>query len=161
MKNFIAISALAFVSFAVPPLCAQSGQTKKDIIESIADTGRFTQFLKAVQAAGLNEVLKGPGPFTLFAPNDDAFHKLPKNALDQLLSNPTRLKQVVTYHVVPSKLSSEQVKHLTSARSLLGTPLWIRNVRGKITVNDAILVNPDVDCTNGVVHVIDAVLIPK
>jgi uncharacterized surface protein with fasciclin (FAS1) repeats len=161
MKNFIAICALAFVSIAVPPLCAQSGQTKKDIIESIADTGRFTQFLKAVQAAGLNEVLKGPGPFTLFAPNDDAFHKLPKNALDQLLSNPTRLKQVVTYHVVPSKLSSEQVKHLTSARSLLGTPLWIRNVRGKITVNDAILVNPDVDCTNGVVHVIDAVLIPK
>jgi uncharacterized surface protein with fasciclin (FAS1) repeats len=156
-----AVCATAALAFAIFPLHAQSHQTKKDIVETAGDARKFTEFLKVVQSAELTATLKGPGPFTLFAPTDHAFAKLPKRELDQLLASPEKLRQVVTYHVIAGKHSSEEVKKMGTVKSLEGTPLRIRDVNGKITINSATLVNPDIECTNGVIHVIDGVLIPK
>ena len=117
----------------------------------------------ALKAAGLVETLKGPGPFTVFAPTDEAFAKLPAGTLESLLKpeNKSKLAGILTYHVVPGKLMAADVVKLTSEKTVNGQSVKITVDGGKVKVNDANVVKADVAASNGVIHVIDAVLLPK
>jgi len=154
----IGLGALLLGSFA---LQAQ----EKDIVDTAIASGDFTTLVKAVQAAGLVDTLKGPGPFTVFAPTDEAFAKLPAGALDSLLADPAKLKKVLLYHVVAGKVMAADVKTMT-AKSAEGAPLNISQHSsqvndGKVMVDKATVVKTDIVCSNGVIHVIDSVLMPK
>ena len=148
---------LAFAPIGAPAASAQ----QRDIVDTAVGAGQFTTLVKAVQAAGLVDTLKGPGPFTVFAPTDAAFAKLPAGALDQLLANPTQLRAVLTYHVVPSRVTASQVTNGLSANSVQGSPLMFQVGGGTVRVNNsATVVQADVMASNGVIHVIDTVLMP-
>ncbi len=133
------------------------------IVDTAVADGRFTTLATALTAAGLVDTLKGTGPFTVFAPTDDAFAKLPAGTLDTLLKpeNMDQLKSILLYHVVPGKVMAAQVVTLTSTDTLLGTPITITVTDGKVYLNDTVQVTmTDVEASNGVIHVIDSVLIP-
>jgi uncharacterized surface protein with fasciclin (FAS1) repeats len=132
-----------------------------DLIETAASAGSFTTLAKALQAAGLVETLKGEGPFTVFAPTDEAFAKLPEGTLDALLKDKKKLTAILTYHVVPGEVTSDQVAALTSAKTVNGKELSIATSDGKVTVGNATVTQADVPATNGVIHVIDSVLLPE
>jgi uncharacterized surface protein with fasciclin (FAS1) repeats len=149
--------AFALTVLAVPTAGAQQG----DIVDTAVGAGQFTTLVKAVQAAGLADTLKGPGPFTVFAPTDAAFAKLPAGALDQLLANPTQLRAVLTYHVIPGRVTANQVTNGLSANSVQGAPLMFQVGGGSVKVNNsATVVQADVMASNGVIHAIDTVLMP-
>jgi uncharacterized surface protein with fasciclin (FAS1) repeats len=132
----------------------------KDIVDTAIAAGDFTTLVKAVQAAGLVDTLKGPGPFTVFAPTDEAFAKLPAGALDKLLADPAKLKKVLLYHVIAGKVMAADV-HTMKAKTADGPSLNIMVNDGTVMVNNAKVVKTDIVCSNGVIHVIDAVLMPK
>jgi transforming growth factor-beta-induced protein len=134
----------------------------KDIVDTAIADGRFTTLVAAVQAAGLVDALKGPGPFTVFAPTDDAFAKLPAGTVDTLLKpeNLDQLKSILLYHVVSGKVMAADVVNLTSADTLEGSPVNIKVENGKVYINDAEVIITDIETSNGVIHVIDTVLIP-
>jgi uncharacterized surface protein with fasciclin (FAS1) repeats len=125
--------------------------------------GQFNTLAKALQAAGLVDTLKGKGPFTVFAPTDEAFAKLPAGALDNLLKpeNKEKLKAVLLYHVVSGKVPAAKVMKMKSAKTVNGQEVTIMANDGKVMVNDATVVKADVMASNGVIHVIDTVLMPK
>jgi uncharacterized surface protein with fasciclin (FAS1) repeats len=151
-------AACALTVVAVPAASAQ----QRDIVDTAVGAGQFTTLVKAVQAAGLVDTLKGPGPFTVFAPTDAAFAKLPAGALDQLLANPTQLRSVLTYHVVPGRVMANQVTNGLSANSVQGGPLLFQVGGGSVKVNNsATVVQADVMASNGVIHAIDTVLMPS
>lgn len=133
-----------------------------DIVQTAAEAEGFKTLVKAVEAAGLVEALKGEGPFTVFAPTDAAFDKLPKGVLDDLLKpeNKPKLVSVLTYHVVPGKLMAKDVMAATSAETLNGVSVSFRS-NGKVTVDGARIVKTDIEASNGVIHVIDEVILPK
>ena len=138
-----------------------SAQQPRDIVDTAVAAGQFTTLVKAVQAAGLADTLKGPGPFTVFAPTDAAFNKLPPGALDQLLANPTQLRSVLTYHVVPNRVMANQVTNGLSANSVQGAALNFQVSGSEVRVNNmAMVVQADVMASNGVIHAIDTVLMP-
>jgi uncharacterized surface protein with fasciclin (FAS1) repeats len=116
----------------------------------------------AVQAAGLTETLKGEGPFTVFAPTDEAFAKLPAGTVEDLLKpeNKEKLVAILTYHVVPGKVTSEEVVKMTSAKTVNGEEITIKTADGKVMIDDATVIKADVPASNGVIHVIDTVLMP-
>lgn len=149
----LGVSALLLGSLAVQ---AQD----KDIVDTAIAAGNFTTLVKAVQAADLVDTLKGPGPFTVFAPTDEAFAKLPAGALDGLLADPAKLKKVLLYHVVAGKVMAADVKTM-KAKTAEGAPVNIMVHDGKVMVDKAMVVKTDIVCSNGVIHVIDAVLMPK
>ncbi len=155
-------AALALTLVLVPNAQTANAQAQpKDIVDTAVGAGQFTTLVKAVQAAGLVETLKGPGPFTVFAPTDAAFAKLPAGALDQLIANPAQLKAVLTYHVVPGRVMANQVTNGLSANSVQGAPLMFQVGGGQVKVNNsATVVQADVMASNGVIHVIDTVLMP-
>ena len=131
----------------------------KTIIETALDAGKFTTLLSALKAASLTETLRGAGPFTVFAPTDDAFRKLPPGALDALLKNVSKLKSVLTYHVVPGSLAAKDIKS-GDIKTVEGTAL-VAGVHGNdVTVNGAKIVQADIAASNGVIHVIDAIIMP-
>ncbi|MEM0129531.1 MAG: fasciclin domain-containing protein [Thermoplasmata archaeon] len=140
-----------------------------DIVDTAVSAGSFRTLVQAVQAAGLVETLKGPGPFTVFAPTDAAFAKLPPGTVEALLKDPARLRSVLTYHVVPKKVRSADVLQMASGGKEIAVPtvqgsmLHVR-VEGllqkKVHVNGATVVQPDIEATNGVIHVIDSVVLP-
>ena len=133
----------------------------KDIVATATAAGSFGTLLTAATAAGLVETLQGAGPFTVFAPTDEAFAALPAGTLDSLLADPEALKKVLLYHVVSGKVTSDQVVELTSADSVEGSPIAISVKDGKVYLNDsAQVVTADVEASNGVIHVIDQVLLP-
>ena len=134
----------------------------KDIVDTAVAAGQFNTLVKAVQAAGLVETLKGTGPFTVFAPTDAAFAKLPAGTLENLLKpeNQEKLKAILLYHVVAGEVTSKQVVKLHSAKTVGGQDLTIKTAGGKVMVNDATVIKADVMATNGVIHVIDTVLLP-
>lgn len=153
----------AFSLAAVPGTSAspdKSGQ--KDIVETAVAAGSFKTLAAALQAAGLVDALKGPGPFTVFAPTDEAFAKLPAGTVETLLKpeNKEKLKAVLTYHVVAGKVMAADVTKLSSARTLQGQSLSI-HTKGGVKVDNASVVKADIVCSNGVIHVIDAVILPK
>ncbi len=131
-----------------------------DIVDTAVAAGTFSTLVAAVTAAGLVETLKGKGPFTVFAPTDDAFKKLPAGTVEALLKDIPKLTKILTYHVVPGKVTAGQVVELTSAETVEGSSLKIDASDG-VKINNAMVVTPDIMTDNGVIHVIDTVLIPS
>ena len=133
---------------------------KMDIVDTAVSTGSFNTLVTAVKQAGLVETLKGPGPFTVFAPTDEAFAKLPKGTLDSLLQNKAQLRAVLLYHVVPGNVSAAEVTKIHSVKTVGGSEVPIRTAHSKVFVGSAKVVKADIAASNGVIHVIDTVLIP-
>jgi uncharacterized surface protein with fasciclin (FAS1) repeats len=134
-----------------------------DIVDTAAADGRFTTLVTAVQAAELVETLKGEGPFTVFAPTDDAFAALPEGTLETLLlpENKQQLTDILLYHVVPGQVMAADVTALTSATTVLGKDATIKVEDGKVFLNDNVeIIITDIETSNGVIHVIDTVLLP-
>ncbi len=135
---------------------------KKDIVDTAVGAKSFTTLVAAVKAAGLVETLKSKGPFTVFAPTDEAFKKLPEGAVESLLKpeNKDKLVAVLTYHVVPGKVMAADVVKLKNAKTVQGGEVDIVVADGKVKVDNANVVKTDIECSNGVIHVIDAVILP-
>ena len=134
----------------------------KDIVDTAVATGSFKTLVAAVQAAGLVETLKGAGPFTVFAPTDEAFAKLPAGTVESLLKpeNKEKLVAVLTYHVVPGKVMAADVVKLTEAPTVQGSKAKVKVVDGTVMIDAAKVVKTDIETSNGVIHVIDAVILP-
>ena len=154
-KLLVAIAAAS----VIPVAQAGSYGTKKDIVDTAASAGDFDTLVTAVKQAGLVETLKGEGPFTVFAPTDEAFAKIPEADLKALLADKEKLTRVLTYHVVPGKVMAGDVAGMSAARTVEGGSLDISTSSG-VRVNDAKVVKTDIETSNGVIHVIDAVLMP-
>lgn len=153
------IAALALGGlFAAAPAVAQD----KDIVDTAVSAGTFQTLVAAVQAADLVDVLKSEGPFTVFAPSDEAFAALPEGTVETLLKpeNKDQLIAVLTYHVVPGKVTSSQVVELDQAQTVQGESVAIHVMDGKVMVDDATVVAADIEASNGVIHVIDRVILP-
>lgn len=165
------LRAIAFAAaLAVPgSLAAQEAQgysespaaAKSDIIETAVAAGSFATLAKAIDAAGLTETLKGQGPFTVFAPTDEAFANLPKGTLDALLKDKAKLVATLTYHVVPGTVASSEVVGMSSAKTVNGKEVAIKAKGGKVLIDNATVIQADIAASNGVIHVIDQVLMPK
>ncbi len=138
---------------------AMTAGSTPDIVETAVSSGKFNTLVAAVKAAGLVDALKSDGPFTVFAPNDDAFAKLPKGTLDELLAHPERLKAILLYHVVPGKVLAKDVVKIDSAKTLLGQSVTVNTENG-VMVDNANVVTTDIMTSNGVIHVIDSVILP-
>ena len=135
---------------------------RKDIVDTAVGAGSFKTLVAAVQAAGLVETLKGAGPFTVFAPTDEAFAKLPAGTVESLLKpeNKEKLVAVLTYHVVPGKVMAADVVKLTEAPTVQGSKAKVKVVDGTVMIDNAKVVKTDIETSNGVIHVIDAVILP-
>jgi len=152
------VAALVAVSGARSVAQAPS----KDIVETAVAAGSFTTLAKALQAAGLVETLKGKGPFTVFAPTDEAFAKLPAGTLDALLKpeNKAKLTRILTSHVVAGKVGSAQVVKMKSAKAVSGVTLAITTSGKTVMVDNATVIKTDIAASNGIIHVIDSVIVP-
>jgi len=133
----------------------------KDIVDTAVSAGNFTTLVKAIGVAGLADTLKGPGPFTVFAPDDAAFAKVPNGALTELLGDKPKLVKVLTLHVVKGDVTSKDVAKLKKVTTLEGETLPIKKANGKVKIGAAEVTSTDIMCTNGVIHVIDTVLMPS
>jgi uncharacterized surface protein with fasciclin (FAS1) repeats len=156
---------LAAAVFAAP-LAATAGDmnkmdSKKDIVDTAVAAGSFKTLAAALDAAGLVDTLKGKGPFTVFAPTDAAFAKLPKGTVEGLLKDKAKLTAILTYHVVPGKVMAADVVKLDSAKAVNGQSVSIKVVDGKVQLDNATVTQADIAASNGVIHVIDTVLMPK
>tara|TARA_B110001450_G_scaffold38418_1_gene34248 strand:+ start:257 stop:742 length:486 start_codon:yes stop_codon:yes gene_type:complete len=158
-RNFIALTSVATIASAS---IAFSGGHQKDIVETAIGAGSFTTLVAAVQAAGLVDTLKGEGPFTVFAPTDAAFAALPEGTVQTLLlpENKDKLISILTYHVVSGKVMSGDLSNNMMATTVQGGQIQIMTTAG-VTVNGANVVTADIETSNGVIHVIDAVILPK
>lgn len=150
-------TALALVA---TPAFADGHGNKKDIVDTAVGAGQFTTLVTAVTAAGLAETLKGKGPFTVFAPTDAAFAKVPKADLDALLADKEKLTAVLTYHVVPGKLMAADLAGKTSLKTVQGGELTLDTSNG-VSVDGATVSTADIETSNGVIHAIDSVVMPK
>lgn len=139
---------------------ALSGAHAADIVDTAASAGSFNTLVTAVKAAGLVDTLKGPGPFTVFAPTDEAFAKIPKATLDALLKDKAALTKVLTYHVVPGKVMAADVK-AGAVKTVQGSTLTVSTAGGGVMVDAAKVLKTDIAADNGVIHVIDTVVMPK
>ena len=161
MRQFIRVSlaTLALVSALAFPGRASD----KDIVDTAVAAGSFKTLAAALKAAGLVETLKGDGPFTVFAPTDEAFAKLPAGTVENLLKpeNRDKLRAVLTYHVVAGKVTAAQVTKLKTAKTVQGSDVKIAASGGKVMVDNANVVKTDISASNGVIHVIDTVLMPR
>lgn len=137
-----------------------NGEDGQSIVEVLEEDGRFTTLISAIEAAGLTETLSGEGPFTVFAPTDDAFNALPEGTLDELLADIPALTDVLLYHVVEGEVMAADLVGMTEVVTLQGQSLTISVSNDDVMVNDAKVVEADIIASNGVIHVIDAVLIP-
>lgn len=151
-----ATASIAFASFRSP---------KADIVDTAVSSKQFPTLVAAVKAAGLVDALKGDGPFTVFAPTEEAFKKLPKGTVESLLKpeNKEKLVTVLTYHVIPGKVMAADVlklKNGSKVKTLQGQSITVKNKHG-VMVNNAKVVKTDIGATNGVIHVIDTVILPK
>lgn len=140
---------------------AARADSKKDIVDTAVAAGNFKTLAKALDAAGLVDTLKGKGPFTVFAPTDEAFAKLPAGALDALLKDKKKLTAVLTYHVVAGKVKAADAAKLSSAKTVNGASLTIKPSGKTLKIDDATVTTADIEASNGVIHVIDTVLMPK
>jgi uncharacterized surface protein with fasciclin (FAS1) repeats len=147
------------LAIAASTLFAASASAK-DIVDTAVAAGQFNTLAAALQAAGLVETLKGPGPFTVFAPTDEAFAKIPKADLDALLKDKAKLTAVLTYHVVPGKVMAKDVKP-GPVKTVQGSAVAVKESGGKVMVDNATVTKADIAADNGVIHVIDSVILPK
>lgn len=140
---------------------ATAGDAKgKDIVDTAVSTGKFKTLAAALEAAGLIETLKGKGPFTVFAPTDEAFAKLPEGTVEKLLKDKKALTAILTYHVVPGKVMAADVVKLDSAKTVQGKNVTVSTKGENVMINNARVLKADVGTSNGVIHVIDTVLLP-
>ena len=160
LVSFVAAALLLTLSTAT---YANPKPAKQDIVDTAVAAGSFKTLVAALKAAGLVDTLKGKGPFTGFAPTDDAFAKLPAGTVDELLKpeNKQKLIAILTYHVVAGKVAAAQAMKLNSAKTVNGESLNISADGGTVKINDATVTKADIMCSNGVIHVIDTVLMPK
>jgi uncharacterized surface protein with fasciclin (FAS1) repeats len=172
MKRFVAVLSIVAITATVigvtAPAHAQCGGSKsanmamgkKDIVETAVSAGDFKTLVAAVKAAELVEALQSDGPFTVFAPTDAAFNKLPKGTIDALLANPSKLRSILKYHVVPGRVMAADVVKIKQANDLLGRTLKVDASKG-VKINSSTVIATDIECRNGIIHVIDSVLIPQ
>jgi uncharacterized surface protein with fasciclin (FAS1) repeats len=166
MRNRIAGLAAAAAVVAAVATVALNGTiahaSKQDIVDTAVSAGQFKTLAAALTAAGLVNTLKGPGPFTVFAPTDEAFAKLPAGTIDNLLKpeNKAQLVAILTYHVVPGNVMAQQVSKLSEAKTVNGAAVKVSAKGGKVMINDASVVKADIATSNGVIHVIDRVILP-
>ncbi|MCC5873928.1 MAG: fasciclin domain-containing protein [Gammaproteobacteria bacterium] len=157
-------SAMAVLALAAA-LNAQAGHHRHqaDIVDTAVSAGQFETLVAAVEAAGLVETLKGEGPFTVFAPTDEAFANLPDGTVESLLQpeNIDQLRAVLTYHVVAGKVMAADVVELDSAATVQGSSVTISTMGGGVMIDHANVVQADIETSNGVIHVIDAVMLPR
>lgn len=161
MKLNSKFAGLLVLTLAVFFSAQAQAQDKKDIVDTAVAAGSFNTLVTAVKAAGLVETLKSAGPFTVFAPTDEAFAKVPKATLEALLSDKEALKKVLLYHVVAGNVGSAQVVKLKSAKTVNGQAVKINVSGGKVMVDNATVVKTDIAASNGTIHVIDTVILPK
>ena len=161
-RRFLLTSLAAMVLAGPVAYAAQYGEMKKqaDIVDTAVAAGSFNTLVTAVKAAGLVDTLKGDGPFTVFAPTDEAFAKIPAEDLEALLKDKEALTKVLTYHVVPGKVMSSEVANMNSAATVQGQSITIDTQAG-VMVDNAKVVKADIETSNGVIHVIDTVIMPK
>ena len=132
----------------------------KNLVETAIEAGNFKTLVKAVQEADLVDTLGGEGPFTVFAPTDEAFAKLPEGTIESLLNDKEKLTNILTYHVVSGKVMSDDVIKIKNAKTVNGKEVSIDSKNG-VKIDDATVIKPDIECSNGVIHVIDTVLLPE
>lgn len=176
MKFIFATLMAAFLAFPVSNFAnpnthnAETKNSKKtrshnapDLVDTAVAAGNFTTLVAAVKAAGLVDVLKGAGPYTVFAPSDEAFAKIPKHTLQDLLKpeNRDKLVKILTYHVVPGKLEAADVVALNGAKTVQGGRVKFRQQGNTVRVNNANVLKTDINTSNGIIHVIDTVLMPE
>ena len=162
MKVTKRMLSLALVLCCLMVSAAVTYAQEKDIVDTAVGAGSFNTLVAAVKAAGLVDTLKGPGPFTVFAPTDDAFKKLPPGTVEDLLKpeNKAKLTAILTYHVVPGKMMAAEVVKMKSLKSVQGSPIKVTVKGDKVMVAKATVVKTDVMASNGVIHVIDTVMMP-
>ncbi|BAC47739.1 MULTISPECIES: fasciclin domain-containing protein [Bradyrhizobium] len=151
---------MAVVGLAIGSTFARA--SNQDIVDTAVGAGQFKTLAAALKAADLVATLKGPGPFTVFAPTDEAFAKLPAGTVENLLKpeNKAKLTAILTYHVVPGAVKAEQVTKLDQAKTVNGAMVKVTTKGGKVTINDATVVKADIPASNGMIHVIDKVILP-
>ena len=162
-RRLLGAFALAAAALLALPAALAGEKPKADIVDTAVAAGSFKTLAAALTAAGLIDTLKGPGPFTVFAPTDAAFAKLPAGTVDDLLKpeNKAKLTSVLTYHVVPGKVKAADVVKLTEAKTVQGQSVKIMVAEGKVKVDGATVTATDVMASNGVIHVIDSVILPQ
>jgi uncharacterized surface protein with fasciclin (FAS1) repeats len=163
MKRFATLAIILALSTA-PAFAGDCGsnsmKASNNIVETAVSAGSFNTLVAAVQAADLADTLAGAGPYTVFAPTDEAFAKLPAGTIEHLLANPDQLREILLYHVVPGKVTSAQVVSLSSATTAQGSDLSIKVADGQVRVDEALVTATDIETSNGVIHVIDTVILP-
>jgi uncharacterized surface protein with fasciclin (FAS1) repeats len=162
LRAGVAALSLSLIA-STSALAGGSKMPTKDIVDTAVSAGSFKTLTTALAAAGLVETLKGKGPFTVFAPTDEAFAKLPAGTVESLLkpANKQKLTAILTYHVVAGNVKAADVVKLSSAKTLNGQSVTIKTVGGKVLINGATVVKADIAATNGTIHVIDTVLMPN
>jgi len=156
MKTFRALAVFALLASAIP-----AAAQNKDIVDTAAAAGTFKSLAAALQAAGLVQTLKGPGPFTVFAPTDEAFARIPKADLDALLKDKAKLTAILSYHVFAGNANSSDLRQLKDLSTVQGGRIKIEASKTGLKVDSATVVKADVPASNGIIHVVDTVLIPK
>jgi uncharacterized surface protein with fasciclin (FAS1) repeats len=155
-KHLVLVAVLGLVAAMAGPASAQP----KDIVDTAVAAGSFKTLAKLLTDAELIDVMKAPGPYTVFAPTDEAFAKVPKDVLDGLAKDKAKLQEVLKYHVLTSKWTTDDIKLVKQTGTVQGKAVSFGTSGTTMTVNGAKIVKPNVDCSNGMVHVIDAVLLP-
>ena len=157
-----AASSAPMTTSAAPSPSPTESMATADIVDTAVAAGNFTTLAAALQAAGLVDTLKGAGPFTVFAPTDEAFAKLPAGTLDTLLKpeNRAKLTRILTYHVVPGMVTAAEVTQLDEVKTANGQKIDIRASGGTVMVNNAKVITTDIPASNGIIHVIDTVMLP-
>lgn len=162
LRTLLVVGSLALAALGLTLTNAQSTAQNQTIAQIVATNPNFSTLLAAVQAAGLVETLSGPGPFTVFAPTNEAFAKIPKADLDKLLADKAALTKVLTYHVVAGRGPSSQGGTLKEAKTVQGQSVTIEVKDGKVILNgNSTVTVVDIQASNGIIHVIDTVLLPK
>jgi uncharacterized surface protein with fasciclin (FAS1) repeats len=162
MRNLAKLGIAAVTMIVLSVSTAIAGTAQKDVVDTAVDAGQFTTLAKALGAADLVQTLKGPGPFTVFAPTDEAFEKLPAGTLDSLLKpeNKDQLRAILTYHVVPGRVMAADVVKLTEAETVNGKKVAVNADGGAVMINDAKVTTTDIEASNGIIHVVDTVILP-
>jgi uncharacterized surface protein with fasciclin (FAS1) repeats len=161
MKKFSSVALMVVVSsMLLTPSLGGASHHSKDIVDTAIAAGSFNTLVAAVKAAGLVDTLKSPGPFTVFAPTDDAFAKLPEGTVEALLNDKEKLTAILTYHVVPGKMMAADVVSKSSLKTVQGQSLQVSTSDGA-KVDNANIIKTDIQTSNGVIHVIDTVVLPK
>jgi uncharacterized surface protein with fasciclin (FAS1) repeats len=158
LPKLMIVATGAAIAFAPAQVDAQTSQ--KDIVATAIDAGSFTTLAAALQAADLVGVLQGDGPFTVFAPTDEAFAKLPEGTVEALLADKEALTRILTYHVIPGRVTSDAVVNIAAAETVAGLKAPIEVKMGDVYVAGAKVITADVEASNGVIHIVDAVMLP-